>query len=350
MNLNLPKIKVPVLQNRVFDSNESAKNSDYGYMEIRKNNNTGIYENGLFDESKLIYDSNYDNEQSNSQTFQRHLNEVMSILSPFMIDKRVIEIGCGKGKFLEMLLAEGFDAFGCDPTYTGSNDRVIKSFFSKEINLIGDVIILRHVLEHIKDPIKFINQIAEVNNYKGLIYIEVPDLNWIINNLAFFDFFYEHVNYFTPSDFEKVFLKIIKKGLFFGDQYQFILADLSSLQLPPYKDDSITDFEQILFVPPDQLIDHLLSSQKPIYIWGAASKGVILTLHLQSKGIVIQNLIDINPNKQNKFTALSAIEIISPDTFIDIGSNSNLIIVNPNYEQEIREITKLVNNISYIVL
>ena len=51
MNLNLPKIKVPVLQNRVFDSNESAKNSDYGYMEIRKNNNTGIYENGLFDET-----------------------------------------------------------------------------------------------------------------------------------------------------------------------------------------------------------------------------------------------------------------------------------------------------------
>ena len=350
MSFNFSKIKVPVLQNRVFESEQLANESGYGYIDIRKNKDSGIFENVLFDSSKLVYDSNYDNEQSNSPAFKKHLNEVISILSPYMVNRRVIEIGCGKGFFLEMLLDEGFDAYGCDPTYTGTNDRVVKKLFSEEINLTGEVIILRHVLEHIQYPIDFLRQIAAVNGNKGLVYIEVPDLTWILNNRAFFDFFYEHVNYFRPIDFKKIFKSIPKSGLLFGEQYQFILADLSTLQLPPYGDNYSIEIEEKILKPAEDLIIALKETSKPIFIWGAASKGVILTLHLQNTGLVIRNLIDINPNKQNKFVALSAVQIISPAKFVEVGSGSLLIIVNPNYEQEIREATKEIKDLTYIVV
>lgn len=348
--LILPKVKVPVLQNRVFDKRESALDSDFGFLELRINKETGIYENILFDSNKLIYDSNYDNEQSNSIFFQNHLSEVLKLLKPFLTDKKVVEVGCGKGYFLELLLSQNVDAFGCDPTYVGTNHRVIKEFFSEELGLRGDVIILRHVLEHIQHPVDFLKKIALANGNNGLVYIEVPDYNWIIDNQTFFDIFYEHVNYFRPQDFRNIFTNIIQQGRLFGGQYQYVIADLASIQLPPYQIEAIENVDQIGFSSLYQMVEMLTRTKKPIYIWGAASKGVIMAMHLNNAGIEIRNLIDINPNKQGKFTALTGIQIISPEEFCRNRIGCILIIVNPNYEKEIREITSAINHISYIVV
>jgi hypothetical protein len=350
MELIFPKIKVPVLQNRVFETQQSAVDSDYGFIELAKNKESGIFENVLFDSKKLIYDSNYDNEQSNSIVFQNHLKEVSSILFPYMGNRKIVEVGCGKGYFLELLVAHGIDAYGCDPTYTGKSERVVREFFSEKLGLTGDLIILRHVLEHIQNPVDFLYRIAAANGNKGLIYIEVPDFNWIIKNQAFFDVFYEHVNYFRPKDFQNTFSNILDQGLLFGDQYQYVIADLSSIQLPPYKIEQSSNDDIIEFESLNTLVKKLKSTSSPIYIWGAASKGVILAMHLIKAGIPIQNLIDINPNKQSKFTALTGIQIISPEQFCSIGAGSTLIIVNPNYEAEIKGVTSLLEQVSYIVL
>ena len=350
MEIVFPKFQVPVLQNRVFETHDLAVNSDRGYIEVRQNNESGLYENVLFDSSKLNYDANYDNEQANSEVFQNHLNDVVNILSPVLIDKKVIEVGCGKGHFLELLLSKGVNAYGCDPTYTGSNDRVIKNFFSESLNLSGDVIILRHVLEHIQHPIDFLKTIADVNGNKGLIYIEVPDFNWIVNNQTYFDIFYEHVNYFRPDDFLKIFGNIVSRGTLFQGQYQYVLADLGSIQMPPYAMEDSDNVAAVNFTELDRLVKELSVIKKPLFIWGAASKGVILALHLHNAGIEVDNLIDINPNKQGKFTALTGIQIISPEEFNEKGSGSTLIIVNPNYEQEIRKLTSTINQVTFIIL
>ena len=45
---------------------------------------------------------------------------------PPLQGRSLIEVGCGKGLFLEQLRAAGFDITGLDPTYEGSNPRVIK--------------------------------------------------------------------------------------------------------------------------------------------------------------------------------------------------------------------------------
>jgi len=285
MEIVFPKFQVPVLQNRVFETHELALNSDKGYIEVRQNNESGLYENVLFDSSKLIYDANYDNEQANSEVFQNHLNDVLNILSPVLIDKKVIEVGCGKGHFLELLLSKGFNAYGCDPTYTGHNDKVSKSFFSESLGLSGDVIILRHVLEHIQHPIDFLRKIAEVNGNKGLIYIEVPDFNWIVNNQTYFDIFYEHVNYFRPDDFLKIFGNIVSRGTLFQGQYQYVLADLGSIQMPPYALEESDNVAAVNFTKLDRLVKELSVIKKPLFTWGAASKGVILALHLHNAGI-----------------------------------------------------------------
>jgi SAM-dependent methyltransferase len=331
-----PNVKVPVLQNRVFDSEKSAIDSDFGYLQIEQNAETGHFENSLFDTKKMVYDQNYDNEQSNSKVFEAHLNTVCDILKRYITDKKVIEIGCGKGHFFRKLSSLGTEVFGCDPTYQGDDPRIVKELFSEDLGMQGDVIILRHVLEHIQDPVAFIRSIAASNGHKGIIYIEVPDLNWIIQNQVYFDFFYEHVNYFRPEDFKLIFNTIYEQGVFFNGQYQYIVADLSSINVPPYNFEKVDQQLNVSFRKLDEISALLKHADKPIYIWGGASKGVISSMHLLMRGFNITALVDINPKKQNRFAALTGLKIISPETFKQQAGNAILLITNPNYEAEIR--------------
>ena len=65
-----------------------------------------------------------------------------------------------------------------------------------------------------------------------MIYIEVPCFDWIIEHGAWFDIFYEHVNYFRLDDFRRAFGKVIHAGRSFGGQYLSVIADLDTLRVP----------------------------------------------------------------------------------------------------------------------
>ena len=74
----------------------------------------------------------------------------------------------------------------------GYKSEIIKDYFSEKYNTDADFLILRHTLEHIKDPFTFLHLIAKANNYLGKIYIEVPTFDWISDRTAFWDITYEH--------------------------------------------------------------------------------------------------------------------------------------------------------------
>lgn len=147
--------------------------------------------------------------------------------------KRLIEVGCGKGYFLELLRQRGHVVTGIDPAYEGENPDVIKAPFTRDLGLSADAVVLRHVLEHIADPLAFLDAIAGANQ-GGLIYIEVPCLDWILEHRAWFDLFYEHVNYFRLGDLLRCFGSVLEAGHLFNGQYLYIIADLASLRVPSF--------------------------------------------------------------------------------------------------------------------
>ena len=82
--------------------------------------------------------------------------------------------------------------------------------------------------------------LRDANGGTGLIYIEVPCFDWICEKRAWFDIFYEHVNYFRMLDFFKMFGSVAASGKLFGDQYLYVVADLATLRAPKYtKKDAI---------------------------------------------------------------------------------------------------------------
>ena len=182
--------QLPVLQNKVFESAEAARACARGDVVLVQSNETGLIFNRAFRPELVAYDADYQNEQGLSAAFARHLDAVLAVMQRHFAGASLIEVGCGKGLFLERLLAQGFDVTGLDPTYEGSNPRVLRRFFTPELQLRAEGLVLRHVLEHVADPVAFLAMLREANGGRGRIYIEVPCLDWIATHHAWFDIFY----------------------------------------------------------------------------------------------------------------------------------------------------------------
>ncbi len=223
---------LPVFQNRMYDSAEAARSTPRGDMRLIEDGATGLVRNAAFDPARVVYDAQYQNEQGHSARFRDHLEQVAGIVATHMSLDDLVEVGCGKGYFLEMLAARGAAITGFDPTYEGDNPAIRKVYFDEAAGLSARGLILRHVLEHIPDPVAFLQGLARANGGGGLIYIEVPCFDWIADHRAWFDIFYEHVNYFRLGDFDRIFDRVIDKGRIFGGQYLYVVADLASLRQP----------------------------------------------------------------------------------------------------------------------
>ena len=327
----------PVLQNRVYETAQDAINCTKGDIKIIEDAKTGLVYNAAFDPELMIYDENYNNEQGLSPSFKQHLQQATEILEESIGKEALVEVGCGKGFFLEMLLERGIDVTGFDSTYDGNNPRVFKKYFEPGIIATpAKGLILRHVLEHIPSPYDFLCQLRDANGGGGLIYIEVPCFDWILRKRAWFDIFYEHVNYFRLNDFERMFNLVIKKGRFFGNQYLYVVADLASLQEPVFIQSDSVDF------PSDFL--HRLNSEEenrtPVCVWGGASKGVIFSLLRRRAGLPVDTVIDVNPAKQEKFLPATGLKVLSPERALaDLPGNAVIHVMNSNYLQEIKEMS-----------
>jgi len=336
---------LPVFQNKTFADRAAALACPKGDMTLVQDMDTGLIFNAAFDASLLEYDANYQNEQACSGVFQQHLEGVKAIMQRHFSGKSLIEVGCGKGYFLEYLQQAGYEITGIDPAYEGSNPKVIAAHFEPGLGLSAEGIVLRHVLEHISDPFMFLSAIAQANGGKGRIYIEVPCFDWICEHRAWFDIFYEHVNYFRLADFQSMFGKVYESGHLFGGQYLYVVADLAALQKP-----ALGQRDRFVF-PADFLSDisrvAAAAKGKRNAIWGGASKGVIFALYMQRAGVDIDFVIDINPAKQGRFMAGSGLRISSPEEGLKaLRAGDDIFVMNSNYLQEIIALSN--NKFNYI--
>lgn len=321
----------PVFQNRTYATAQEAQTCALGDIDIAQDPATGIVTNRAFELSKAVYDTDYNNEQSHSPRFQAHMDDVGALIASHIGMANLIEVGCGKGAFLEQMVAKGAKITGFDPTYEGDNPLIRQSYFSPDLGIEGDGLILRHVLEHIPDPYDFLKQLSDANGGQGLIYIEVPCLDWILENRAWFDIFYEHVNYFRMADFARMFGRVLVAERRFGGQYLSIIADLSTLRDP--------DPGPTVGWPGD-FAAGLSSAQTGGMVWGGASKGVIFSLLRQRDGRPVDGIIDINPAKQGRYLPVTGLRVTAPDVATRLLEPGALIyVMNPNYLDEIKAMT-----------
>lgn len=328
---------LPVFQNRMYDSAVEGRDCPKGDIRLVEDLDTGLVRNAAFRPELVDYDAAYQNEQGVSPHFRTHMASVADLVEDKIGRAGLIEVGCGKGTFLELLSARGVEVTGFDPTYEGNSLLVKREYFSPNLGMRGEGLILRHVLEHIPDPVAFLRQLADTNGGRGLIYIEVPCLDWICANKSWFDIFYEHVNYFRLSDFSRIFGRVVHADRAFGGQYLRVIADLSTLRAPRRDPADAVQF-------PEEITDRLEAQTRmggaDDIVWGGASKGVIFSLLRERAGHPVGRVIDINPAKQGRYLAATGLKVMSPEEGLsDAVPGATILVMNPNYLDEIREMT-----------
>ncbi len=331
---------LPVFQNRMFSSRDEAIACQRGDVVLAQSPRTGLISNIAFEPELVQYGADYQNEQAESGVFRDHLRAVERLIGAHFQDHKLMEIGCGKGFFLELLADAGYEIVGVDPAYDGPNPNVLKERYRPGLGLRADGVLLRHVLEHVLDPLGFLESIRVSNGGGGKIFIEVPCLDWICRQRAWFDVFYEHVNYFRLRDFHQVFGKVYDSGHLFAGQYLYVVADLATLREPGSGASDGFRF------PPDFL--HTVSrcasrvrTQPRCIVWGAASKGVIFTLFLRRADARVSLLVDINPAKQGKHVAATGMRVSSPQELLPrLEPGHDVFVMNHNYLDEVRRLTR----------
>ncbi|MEZ4613302.1 MAG: class I SAM-dependent methyltransferase [Caldilineaceae bacterium] len=157
------------------------------------------------------YSQRYESTQAYSPTFNKfHTDLAQRLIDRYeLAGKQVVEIGCGQGEFLALLSRLGnVQGIGFDPAYAGRvpeaaadpNLTFISDFCAeKYTNYTGDFICCKMTLEHISNTAEFLQTVRRSigDRPNATVFFQIPNGGYVLNDLAFWDVYYEHCSYFT---------------------------------------------------------------------------------------------------------------------------------------------------------
>jgi hypothetical protein len=363
--------RVPVFCNVLCATREEALAVTRGDIRLEYCNACGLVFNGAFDESLVRYSGQYENALHFSAHFRQYAEDLARELveSYGLRGKRIVELGCGDGSFLSALCRIGDNrGVGFDPAFDAARAGEVDRRVSIEKKLYGpetagepaDFVCCRHVLEHISRPLGFVRHVRKtVGNRAGtVVFFEVPDVSWTLEQMGIWDIIYEHCNYFSRVAMRRVFaaggFEPMATTSVYGGQFLTIRARPREMQV---RFDTTPDAEDQHF---RTLVDRFGERQKGkvaewrgrlsvwarqgkrAVLWGAGSKGVTFlnTVGLGEGGEVrevgssLSHIVDVNPRKQGCYVAGSGQEIVGPEALRSLKPDV-VVIMNPVYRSEI---------------
>lgn len=348
---------IPIHSCVLLDDPDLARTFPTGDLELAACVACGFVFNQLFDAARIDYSEDYEETQGYSGTFRTFLEQTIAALVEFKPSpgKLLLEIGCGRGDFLEQLCTAA-DAYGIgiDPSSTagrvetsaGRGLRFLNEVYSeKHLALDATGVLCRHTLEHLPNVRDLVGLVFRHLNREGerWAFFEVPDSLRILNEGAFWDVYYEHCSYFSEASLGQLFVSqgmgVQSLHMVYAGQYLQILAAPSSTGGTFSEDPrSIVKAVKTFNRTCGESISRwhqLLQSHEPgtVALWGSGSKatGFLTTIGSHDR---VDCVVDINPAKHGRFVAGTGHEIVAPGELKGRGIRT-LIIMNPVYTEEI---------------
>lgn len=347
---------VPALCNVFWPTEERARAAPQGDIDLRFCDACGLLHNAAFDQALVTYSPEYDNSIHFSPVFQGYIDE----LARRLVDrydlhgKDIVEIGCGSGDFLVSLCALGGSrGVGYDPSHDparapASDGRVRITADAYPLQgVTADLVSSRHVLEHLPDPGELVSSVRSSldEHHAGIVYFEVPDATYMLEEAAIWDLIHEHCSYFSAPTlswlFERAGFEIIDVGRSLGDQYLWIEARPRSQPAPGPALPDITAIEKLLGEFADTFASTVSGWQKRlagldasrVAVWGAGAKGVMFLNLVDPEGR-IGHVVDINPHKRGRHVPGTGQRIVGPADLAD-APPQHVIVMNPLFSEEI---------------
>ncbi|RGP41270.1 hypothetical protein BPTFM16_01566 [Altererythrobacter insulae] len=355
---------VPTNSCILFDDRDAAINCTKGQIELRFCQDCGFIFNAAFRQDLTEYDGRYEETQGFSPTFSRfHHNLAQEMIDRHDLhNRKVMEIGCGKGEFLILLSQLGEnEGIGIDPS--ALPERLLGVPGTERVTLVPEYFEPRHcevrpdflcckmTLEHIPLTSDFIATIRAGLDpaIATTVFFQVPEADRIVRHCAFEDIYHEHCSYFTEDSlrllFERNGFKVIRTAIEYDDQYLTIEAVPAAQPVERSHDEALTELSDLVGSFPDRLAEHkrlwrqrvedASADGKKIVLWGSGSKAVSF---LTSLGISdeVDYVTDINPNRHNHFMPGTGQLIVPPEQLKEIEPGL-VIVMNRIYEDEISQ-------------
>lgn len=325
----------------------------------------GFISNVVFDPAVHEYSTSCEESQGFSPTFNAFAKALAHrwVQQYGLVGKSVLEIGCGKGEFLALLVEMGMGkGIGIDPAFiperlqtpVASRLEFIQDLYNERYtHLTADVVCCRHTLEHISPTSEFMRTVRRTigNRPETLLLFELPDVHRVLREAAFWDIYYEHCSYFTTGSLARLFRRhgfdLLELELEYDGQYIVIAgrpAKPAGQAVLHGESDLATITAEVAAFPERfrqikagwlSRINALHAAGKRVILWGGGSKAVsfLTTLGLQEQ---IDFVVDINPHKHGKFTPGSGHAVRSPEALKELRPDA-VILMNPVYVKEVGE-------------
>ena len=287
-------------------------------------------------------------------------------------DKKIIEIGCGNGEFMQFMKAAGGNVCGLENSEEAVKHcneiglDVMQGFpEGDDFSIPGaqfDAFYIMNFLEHIPDPRDFLYAIGRnlqedaeniivamvsvcdtvkevIDNSDGSYgLIEVPNMDMIIESMLFSEFMLDHLSYFTKETLAQLlsmcgFEVISCESVWHDYCLSAVVRKRRRKSL-----DAFLIRQDKLVKEIREYIDGFNNEGKRVAIWGAGHEALAI-MALSDLGGKIQYVIDSADFKQNKYTPGSHIPVFAPGRLIEEPVDA-IIVMAGSYSDEVKKIIK----------
>jgi SAM-dependent methyltransferase len=354
--------QVPVLSCVLHASDAAARSTARGDVELVVCPKCALIYNRAFNPALIEYAPGYENSLHGSSSFRVFANELAQrlVTTDQLHGGVAIEIGCGDGYFLDVLLKHGMrEAVGYDPSAkrrsvkvsAGRLMRIVPERFDKpKLGERIDAIICRHVFEHLPNPDEFLRSLRETVGCRNpLVYFEVPNTEWLLNSISVWDVIYEHITYWTRASLSSLFVRSgftpssVSTG--FGDQFLMLEGRPSSsplLQHWPSRSEVLRitrlcehfgRVSAMLILRWQTALRKLKARRRTTVLWGAGSKGVTFANLVAADEGLVAGIVDVNPRKHRMSVSGCGLPILAPEDLKKVRPDV-VVLMNTNYAAE----------------
>jgi hypothetical protein len=221
-----------------------------------------------------------------------------------------------------------------------------------------DSVVHSHVLEHVYQPVKFINQISNHISIGTDMYVSFPNMEGLIESGGLNSLNFEHTYLLDPSQAETIFVtagfEVLEKKKYLMHSYFYHLKKRSN-SCNKHRELNNTKAQSIKFLRMvESLVEFAVSTNKlidahsgPIYLFGAhVFSQSLIFLGLKTDKIV--GILDNATEKQNKRLYGTPFQVFNPSVISEL--NNVMIVLNAShYQSEIRDQLKSINRNIMIV-
>lgn len=274
-------------------------------------------------------------------------------------DKKILEVGCGRGEYIDLLLAAGAkNVVGIEfskenvSSARASGHKIYQGYldqsFSPPANFEFDAFAIFSFLEHWPNPNEGLKLLHTSLSEDACGLIEVPNFDLILEKGLYSEFTTDHIFYFD----KKTFAFLLEKNGFEVTSiksiwYDYILS-AEVKRKTPLNVNNFVMIQESIRLELTQYIERF--PRYTVAVWGAGHQALAV-IAMAKISTAIKYVLDSAPFKQGKFTPATHLPIVNPEIILSDAPLA-IIIIAAGYANEVVNIIEekypLIKNIAIL--